>query len=394
VFRERSFKLFDGGGLFLNVQKGGRYWRLKYRHGGKEKLLGLGVYPDVGLRDARQARDDARRLLAQGVDPSAQRKAEKAAKAAAAANSFETVALEWWEQVHRHRVVAEHAERNRRRLEIHVFPFIGSHPISEVTAPELLTVLRQIQQSGHVVTAHRLRTLCGQVFRYAIATERADRDVAADLRDTLQPAKTRHHAALVNPVDLALLLRAIEAYSGHPATRAALRLAPLLFVRPGELRKARWEDFDLEAGTWDFRPSKGGAPMVTPLPRQAVAVLEEMSDVSGPKGYVLPSMRGRDRPLSNNTVNAALHQMGYQGMMTAHGFRATARTVLVERLDYPAEWIEMQLGHAVKDANGRAYNRTQWLDQRCGMLQVWADYLDALRVGAVAEAEKLARRVG
>jgi integrase len=385
VFRDRPFKLFDGGGLFLHIQERGRYWRLKYRHGAKEKLLALGVYPDVGLRDARQARNEARKLLAQGIDPSAHRKAERAARAAADANSFEVVAREWWEQVHLKAVVSEHANRNLRRLEIHVFPAIGRLPLCDVSAPQLLAVLRKVEQGKHAVTSHRLRSLCGQVFRYGIATERAERDVAADLRDTLATPKTQHHPALVNPTDLGPLLRAIEGYEGQPTTKAALQLAPIVFARPGELRKARWDDFDLDAGTWDFRPSKGGGEMVTPLPRQAVAILSELHTITGPDDYVLPSSRGKGRPMSSNTLNAALHQMGYRGLMTAHGFRAAARTILVERLDFRAEWVEMQLGHAVRDANGRAYNRTTFFEQRRKMLQEWADYLDKLRDSIVPQ---------
>jgi integrase len=368
VYQDRPFKLFDGGGLFLHIQERGRYWRLKYRYDGKEKLLALGVDPAVGLRDARQARNEARKLLAQGIDPSAHRKAERAARAAADANSFEVVAREWWEQVHLKAVVSEHANRNLRRLEIHVFPAIGSLPLRDVSSPQLLAVLRKVEQGGRAETANRLRSVCGKVFRYGISTGRAERDIAADLRDAIAPSKVQHHPALVTPVEIG------------PTTKAALQLAPIVFVRPGELRKARWEDFDLDAGTWDYRPSKDGGEMVTPLPHQAVAILCELHTITGTEDYVFPSMRGKGRPLSSNTLNAALHQMGYQGLMTAHGFRAAARTILVERLDFPTEWVEMQLGHAVRDANGRAYNRTTFLDQRSDMLQKWADYLDALRV--------------
>ena len=384
AYRDRPFKLFDGGGLFLHLQRAGKYWRLKYRFGGREKLLALGVYPEVGLKDARQARDEARRLLAAGIDPSAHRQVQKVDQAAAAANTFEAVAREWWQKVHRRRVVSDHADGNLRRLEIHVFPAIGNLPIREVTARRLLAVLRQVERGGIVETAKRLRVLCGQVFRYGIATERVERDVAADLRDTLATTEVQHHPALVNPADLGPLLRSIEGYDGQPTTRAALRLASILFVRPGELRTARWEDFRLDAGEWDYCPTKGGDPMITPLPRQAVAIVRDMELLSGPEGFVFRSLRGKGRPLSVNTLNAALHQMGYQGLMTAHGFRAMARTVLVERLSYPVEWVEMQLGHAVRDANGRAYNRTTYLEQRREMLQAWADYLDGLRDGIVA----------
>ena len=389
-------KLFDGGGMFLHVTDKGKYWRLKYRIDGKEKLVSLGVFPDVGLKRARRKREDARRAVAAGIDPSAQRKAEKAAGRKMAADTFEAVAREWWAKVHRGRVVPAHASRNLRRLERHIFPDLGRLPVRKMTASQLLTALRRIEQTGRVETAHRVRTLCGQVLRYAVATERADRDVAADLRDALQATRTRHLPALVDPEALGGLLRAIEAYGGEAATVAALKLAPLLFARPGELRKMRWEDVNLDAGTWDYQPGKGGDPMVTPLPLQAVAILKEMHERTGPEGYVFPSNRGRGRPLSENTLNAALRYMGHGGEMTAHGFRAAARTILVERLAVPAEWVEMQLGHAVKDANGRAYNRTTFLEQRREMLQTWADYLGRLQAGVhtAAEAAKVAQQAG
>jgi integrase len=383
-FDDKPLKMFDGGGLFLLVTATGKYWRLKYRFAGRERSLSLGVYPDVGLADAREKREEERQRLARGIDPGAHRKAEKATRAATSANTFESVAREWVEQVHRHQVVPSHSERNLRRLELHVFPALGRELMAEITPGRLLAVLREIERKGRVTTAHRVRTLSGQVFRYAIVTGRADRDVAADLRDALKTAVVQHHAALTDPADLARLLRAIEGYSGQPATVAALKLAPMLFVRPGELRKAKWEEFDLASGTWDYQPSKGGASLVTPLPPQAVEILSRLYSLTGPDGYVFPSMRGAGRPLSENTLNAALRTLGYEGMMTAHGFRAIARTVLVERLDYPVEWVEMQLGHAVRDPMGRAYNRTTYLEQRRGMLQAWVDYLERLRDGIVA----------
>ena len=379
TFQGSPFKKFDGGGLFLLVKKAGRYWRLKYRFGGKEKLLALGVYPQVGLKDAREKRDEARKLLAQKIDPSVHRRAQKATDVAAQVTSFEAVAREWWEQVHRHHVVPSHAARNLRRLELHIFPAIGQLPINEVTAPQLLAALRQVEQKGSIETAHRLRILTGQVFRYAISTERAERDEASDLRDTLRPAVTKHHAAIVAPEETGPLLRVIDGYGGYPATLGALKLAPLVFVRPGELRQAEWKDFDLDAGEWNYTPSKGGEPLVVPLPRQAVEILRKMESLSGQGRYVFPSIRGNGRPMSDNTVNAALHQMGYKDVMTGHGFRAMARTVLVERLGHPAEYIEQQLAHTVRDPLGRAYNRTTYLEQRREMLQAWADYLDGLR---------------
>lgn len=380
-YEGKAYKLFDGGGLFLHITKSGLYWRMKYRFEGREKLYALGVYPKVTLKKARQGRDEARQLLDQQIDPGAQRQAKKAAKSQATKNAFELVAREWWEQVHRKSVVPAHAGRNLRRMELHLFPPLGSVPIGQITAPQLLKALRKVEQTGHLETAHRVRTLAGQVFRYAIATGRAERDLAQDLRDALPHASPRHRPALVDPQKLAPLLQAIEGYAGQPTTMAALRLAPILFMRPGELRKARWEHIDLEDAAWDFRPSKGGYPLVIPLPRQVVGILRELEKLTGPTGYVFPSVRSKDRPMSDNTLGAALNQLGYQRIQSAHGFRATARTVLVEQLGYPIEVVEMQLGHAVRDALGRAYNRTTYLDQRRQMLQAWADYLDGLRDG-------------
>jgi len=378
-YQDRPQKLFDGGGLYLHVLPSGRYWRLKYRFGGKEKLLALGVYPEVGLKDARKGRDEARELLAQGVDPSAHRRTTRTATAHAAADTLEAVAREWWESVHRHRVIASHADRNLRRLEMHLFPTLGRRPIAEVTPGELLEVLRRVEQKGNIETAHRVRTLSGQVYRYAVTTGRAERDIAADLRDSLRTPETKHYAAIIDPKEIGPLLRAIDGYGGQPGTRAGLQLAPLLFVRTGELRKAKWADFDLDAAEWHYTPSKGGSPLVVPLPRQAVAILRELQDLTGQGQYVFPSLRGRGRPMSDNTLGAALHRMGYKDIMTAHGFRAMARTVLPERMGYPAEYVEQQLGHAVRDPLGRAYNRTTFLEQRREMLQAWADYLDGLR---------------
>jgi integrase len=378
-FEDRARKLFDGAGLYLHLQESGKYWRLKYRWGGKERLLALGVYPDVPLQEARQRRDDARELLARGIDPMAHRRAARAATVEASASTFEVIAREWFESVHQRRVVSTHAGRNLRRLELYIFPALGRRPIAEIAPTELLAALRRVVDAGHVETAHRLRSLCGQILRYAITTGRANRDIAADLRDALPTASTTHHPAIVSPAEIPELLRAIDGYGGYPATRNALKLASLVFVRPGELRKAEWEDFNLGVCEWDYRPSKGGAPVVLPLPRQAVAVLREMESLSGRGKYVFPSVRGKGRPMSENTVNAALHRLGYKDVMTGHGFRAMARTVLVERLNFPAEYVEHQLAHTVRDPLGRAYNRTTFLEQRQQMLQAWADYLDELR---------------
>lgn len=381
TFEGKAYKLFDGGGLFLHVQQAGKYWRLKYRFRGRENTLGLGPYPQVKLAGAREARDEAKRKIAKGIDPSAERKAEKAAQAQSAESTFEAVAREWWEAVHRHKVSASHAQKNLRRLENHAFPILARRPIAEITPAEVLDALRRLEDKDQVENAHRLKTLIGQVFRYAIPTGRTERDVTADLKDALRSADPQHQPALTTPEEVAPLLQAIEGYSGQPTTVAALKLTPMLFTRPGELRKAAWADFDLEAGTWDYKPSKGGAPLLTPLPRQALAILRELEPVTGLEEYVFPANRGRGRPLSENTINAALKSMGYGGKMVAHGFRAMARTILVERLGYPVEVVEMQLGHAVRDVHGRAYNRATFFEQRQEMLQTWADYLDQLRDG-------------
>lgn len=385
-------KLTDGRtpGLQMHVREARKTWILKFRLVGREKSITLGHFPAMGLADARQAAGEKRSLLARGIDPVSDRREKEAAKKVARENAdrdtFEAVAREWVDKVHAHRVVPEHSARNLRRLEIHVMPALGRVPLNEITPAQLLRVLQEIERKGNEETAKRVRALCGQVFRYGVVTERAERDVAADLRDSLRTAVVKHHAALTDPADLAGLLRAIEGYAGHPATTAALQLAALLFVRPGELRTAKWDTFNLAECTWDYRPSKGGGAMVTPLPSQAVDILRRLNQLTGPDGYVFPSMRGKGRPLSENTLNAALRTLGYKGMMTAHGFRAAARTILVERLDFPAEWVEMQMGHAVKTANGRAYDRTTFLEQRRGMLQRWADYLEELRHGVLDAA--------
>lgn len=379
---EKIYKLSDEKGLYLEVTpKGSKRWRLKYRFGGKEKRLSLGTYPDTTLKAAREKRDENRALLAEGIDPSAHRKAEKVARVKAEANDFEAVAREWWETVHQHKVSESHAKKNLRRLENHAFPVLARRPIADITPAEVLEVLRRLERKNQVENAHRVKTLIGQVFRYAIPTGRAERDVTADLKDALRSPNVRHQPALTTPEELAPLLRAIEAYSGQPATVAALKLTPMLFTRPGELRKAAWADFDLEAGTWDYQPTKRGNPLLTPLPHQALAILREMRPISGRGYYVFPANRGRDRPLSENTINAALKSLGYGGQVVAHGFRATARTILVERLGYPDEIVEMQLGHNVRDVHGRAYNRATFYEQRREMLQAWADYLDSLREG-------------
>lgn len=389
----KAYRLFDEKGLYLEVSPtGGKWWRLKYRFGGKEKRLAIGVYPETGLKAARERRDHARQLLTAGVDPSAAKQAEKASRAEAGSNSFEVVAREWHSTVHRHKVSEGHAARTLTRLEQDVFPWLGKISIADVTAPELLKTIRRIEGRGAIETAHRALQACGQVFRYAIATGRAERDPTPDLRGALKPVLVEHMAAITDPVRVGELLRAMADYKGLPTTRAALRLAPLVFVRPGELRKAEWVEFDLDAAEWRIPSARikrtkqekaSGSPHVVPLSRQALEVLRDLEPLTGHGRYLFPSPRTGERPMSDNGVLSALRRMGFpKDEMSGHGFRAMARTLLAERLGIDEAVIEAQLAHAVKDALGRAYNRTEFLSQRRQMLQTWADYLDKLRDGA------------
>jgi len=359
----------------------GKLWRFKYRHAGKEKRLSLGTYPDTGLADARAKHSAARKLLAAGVDPGEQRKAEKVATLERSANTFAAVAAELLAQRAK-KLAPGSVERERRLLETDLAP-IGSVAIADVTAPMLLRALRKVEHRGAVETAHRARQLASQVFRYAIATGRADRNPAVDLLGALQQPETKHFASLTEPADVAPLLRALWGYQGSPVVNVALKLAPLFFVRPGELRRARWADIDLDAAEWRFTASKTGTPHIVPLASQAVDILRELHLLTGRGMYVFPGVRGRDRAMSENTVNAAMRRMGFDGdTMTGHGFRAMARTILDEVLGFRPDFIEHQLAHAVRDPNGRAYNRTAHLPECRKMMQGWADYLDVLRTDA------------
>lgn len=381
----KPYKMGDAGGLYLEVAPaGGKWWRLKYRYDGKEKRLSLGVYPDVSLKDARQRRDDARKLLADGVDPGENRKAAKAAKAERATNSFEVIAREWFAK-NSASWVSNHGDRIIRRLERDIFPWIGGKPIAEITAPQLLAVLRRIEERGAVETAHRAHQNCGQIFRYAIATGRTERDPSPDLKGALPPVKQTHHAAITEPKAIAELLRAMGGYQGHFVTKCALRLAPLFFVRPSELRKAEWVEFDLDKAEWNIPAErmKMREPHLVPLSIQAVAILRELHALTGEGRYVFPGARTNGRPMSDNAILAALRRMGFaKDEMSGHGFRAMARTILDEVLQVRPDFIEHQLAHAVRDPNGRAYNRTAHLAERRKMMQLWADYLDKLKAGA------------
>jgi len=377
----KQITLFDGGGLFLLVTPtGGKLWRLKYRFEGKGKLLALGSYPEISLMEARRRRDEARKNIAHGVDPAVLRKAQKQADTEET-ETFEVITREWYGKF-LHTWVKGHADKTLNLMEKDLFPWIGNRPISNITPPELLAVLRRIESRGALDTAHRARGLLGRIFRYAVSTGRAERDQAADLRGALPPAKESHHAAITDPKEVAPLLRALDGYQGHFVVKCALRLAPMLFVRPGELRQAEWSEIDLEEATWNIpaEKMKMKEPHLVPLSRQAVNILRELKDLTGESQYVFPSGRSFTRPMSNNAILAALRRMGYdKDTMTGHGFRAMARTILDEVLHVRPDYIEHQLAHAVKDPNGRAYNRTAHLDERRKMMQRWADYLDGLK---------------
>ena len=375
----RHMRLFDGGGMYLEVApSGSKTWRLKYRHLGKEKRYTIGSYPTISLAEARKRRDDAKRMLADGLDPSTEKRLNAIRERAAGANTFEMVAREWIERVYCTEVSQSQLQRNARRLEMYIFPYVGKQPIAKITPPEILHCLRKIENRGHTNTAGRVKFLCGQVFRYAVATSRAERDITTDLRGALRSSRPKHHVAIIEPKELGQLIANIEAYPGHPTTRAALLMTLHVFVRPGELRQARWDDIDFETATWSFVASKTHTPHIVPLSRQVLALLDEMRVLNGRSEYVFPSMRGPKRPMSDGTVIAALKTLGYGEKMSAHGARATARTLLNERLGYRRELLELQLAHAVKDSNGRAYDRTTFVSERREMMQAWSDYLDSL----------------
>lgn len=376
---EKPYKLSDERGLYLLINVAGKYWRLDYRFGAKRKTLALGVYPDVSLRLARERRDEARQLLADGVDPGENKKAVKAAKQERASNSFEVIAREWFDRMSV-RWVDSHGSRIIRRLERDVFPWIGDRPIAELTAPELLSVVRRIEGRGAIETAHRALQNCGQVLRYAVATGRAERDPTGDLRGALPPVKGKHFAAVTDPAQVAELLRSLDCYKGTLAVSCALRLAPLVFVRPGELRKAEWSDIDLDAAQWRYRVTKTNSDHVVPLSTQALSILQELHALSGDGRYVFPGARTSARPMSDNAILAAMRRLGIpKEEMSGHGFRAMARTILDEVLGFRPDFIEHQLAHAVRDPNGRAYNRTAHLAERAKMMQAWSDYLDKIK---------------
>lgn len=374
----------DGGGMYLLVKPSGKYWRMDYRFAGKRKTLALGVYPAVTLAQARRRRDDAKAQLADGVDPSVSKREEKLARKMVAENTFEKVAMQWL-----HATAADRKEITQQKvqtwLEKDIFPSIGKLPISTIGPRDVLAMARKMEERGANESAKRLVQICGQVFRYAVAEGSAERDVTQDLKGALQKAEKRHYAAITDPAQLAPLLRAMDGYSGHIYSRTALLLTPLLFVRPGELRKAEWSEIDFEAAEWRIPAAKMKmkSDHIVPLSTQAIELLRQIHPISGHGKYVFPSIRTGERPMSENTVSAALRAIGYdRDTQTAHGFRATARTIMDEVLGERVDLIEHQLAHAVKDANGRAYNRTAHLPARKAMMQRWSDYLDQLKKGA------------
>jgi integrase len=386
---DKPIRMFDAGGLYLEVAtSGSKLWRFKYRFEGKEKRQALGVYPDTSLAKARERRDKARQLLADGIDPGQYRKVQKAAKVALLANSFEAIAREWFAKM-KPEWVDSHADKIMARLERDVFPWLGKRPITELTPVEVLSTLKRISDRGAKDTAKRAQQDCGGVFRYAIQTGRATYNPIPDLRGALPTAIGGNFAAITDPVKVGELLRAIDGFNGTFIVKCALRLSPFLFVRPGELRQAKWADFDLDRAEWKFLVSKTKKTEepkihVVPLASQAVSILRELHALTGDGEFVFPGARSNGRAMSEAAVNAALRRMGYDTKteITGHGFRAMARTILHEVHGIAPEVIEHQLAHKVPDALGTSYNRTKFLPARKAMMQQWADYLDKLKAGA------------
>jgi integrase len=395
---EKAAKLADGSGMYLLVQPdsvkinekkkkiivpGAKYWRLDYRFAGKRKTLALGVYPDVSLSEARGQREAARKFLSNGVDPGDIKKAQKTANVALTENSFEIVAREWFLK-HEPNWKENHSNKIIRRLEMDIFPWIGARPAGEILAPELLAMIRRIESRGALETAHRALANCGQIFRYAVATGRAQRNPAADLRGALPPAKGGHFASITDPKAIGELLRDLDGYQGALVTRCALRLSPLVFLRPGELRKAEWAEIELDKAEWRIPAArmKMSALHIVPLSTQAVAILREIQPLTGAGKYLFPGARTDTRPMSENAVLAALRRMGYTtDEMTGHGFRSMASTLLNEQ-GFNRDAIERQLAHAERDGVRAAYNYAEYLPERKRMMQAWADYLGGLAKGA------------
>lgn len=389
--KPKPYKLADGGGLFVLVNpNGSKWWRLKYRVDGREKLLSFGVYPTVSLLAARQQRDQAKERIAKGEDPSAVRQAERVQREVEAANTFQAVAGEWLER-EAGGIAAVTLDKAKWMLEAFAYPKLGKRPLASIQPKDVLAVMRVLEADGKIETMHRLKARISEIFRYAISTGRVETDPTRDLRGALKSKVTRHHAALTDPKDVAELLRAIEGYRGTAEATVALRLAPMLFVRPGELRAAQWPQFELDgpAPAWRYRVSKTKTDHIVPLPVQAVEILRQLQRLTDRPSdarpdlprFVFPGARTRGRPMSENTINAALRRLGYtREQMTGHGFRAMARTLLAE-MGWKPDAIERQLAHKPSGPLGAAYDRAQYLDERRLMMQAWADYLEQLRRG-------------
>lgn len=373
--KSKPYKMSDGEGLFLLLTPaGGKYWRMKYFFGGKEKLLALGVYPDVSLADAREGRAQARRVLAAGNDPGEVKREAKRLTVQKQVNTFETVAREW----HQNRLgqwTPEHAAKILKRLEAHVFNRIGTRPVADITTSELLTVMRKIEQHGHEI-AHRLLQICGQVFLYAVVTERSATNPAASLRGALKPV-VKNNYAFIRPHELPEYLRKLEAYDGAPQTRLALKFLLLTFVRTGELRGAEWREIDFDQAEWRIPAErmKMKETHIVPLSRQALQVLNELRPLTGQWQFIFPNQHKPSRHMSENTMLFALYRMGYHSRATGHGFRSTASTVLNEH-GFPPDVIERQLAHGERNKVRAAYNYAQYLPERRKMMQWWADYID------------------
>jgi len=380
--KEKPYKLADERGLYLLVNpNNSKLWKLKYRFAGIEKKLSLGAYPQVSLSDAREAREEARKQLTNNIDPGVLKNSIKRSTKLAAENSFESIAREWHAKF-TPKWTKEHGERILIRLEQNIFPWIGKRPITEVTAPEILSALRRVENRGAIETAHRISQICGQVFRYAIVTGRAERNPTADLRGALAPVKQKHHASITDPVEIGKLLRAIYDYRGSFVTRCALQLAPLFFVRPGELRHAEWNEFDFEKAEWRIPAEKMKMRVqhLVPLCTQAMTILQELHAYTGEGKYLFPSVRSSKRPMSENTVLAALRRLGYTtDEMTGHGFRSMASTLLNEN-GWNRDAIERQLAHAERNNIRAAYNYAEYLPERRNMMQWWADHLEKLMI--------------
>jgi integrase len=376
-----EYKLSDGLGLHLLVTpSGGKLWRLQYRYDGKQKKISFGAYPSVSLAEARKRRDEARDLVSEGIDPGAEKKAQRRSAVIDAENTFEKVTRRWYKEK-KEEWTDHHAHHVMRRLEMHVFPVIGERPISSIETPELVGIMRKVSKHS-VETGHRIKTIFYQVFRWATYGGVISMNPAADLRGAIRPKNPKPMAAPTDPKDVGPMLRALDQYQGSFVVQCALKLAPLWFCRPGELRSAEWSEVDFAARTYSIPPErmKMGLGHIIPLSEQAVAILEKLKEVTGRGRFVFPSGRTTLRCMSENAITAALRRMGFDGEeLTGHGFRAMARTILDEVLDVRADFIEHQLAHAVKDPNGRAYNRTTHLESRREMMQLWADYLDELK---------------